>query len=117
MPRCVDKIERGPLQYASLWKVAQGMTVAAGEIRHDYAGADRDLGRQRLLRDQEALIRDISAAMREELLELAGAGCAIIQMEEPNIHLVGDPARRRHASWASTSSSRSSTTPSRDCAT
>ena len=26
--------------------------------------------------------------MREELLELAGAGCAIIQMEEPNIHLV-----------------------------
>ena len=33
--------------------------------------------------------------MREELLELAGAGCAVIQMEEPNIHLVGDPARRR----------------------
>ena len=27
--------------------------------------------------------------MRDELLELAGAGCAIIQMEEPNIHLVG----------------------------
>jgi 5-methyltetrahydropteroyltriglutamate--homocysteine methyltransferase len=35
------------------------------------------------------LIRDLSAAMREELLELAEAGCAIIQMEEPNIHLVG----------------------------
>src|SRR5262245_18960314 len=26
MPRCVDRIERGPLQYTSLWKVAQGMT-------------------------------------------------------------------------------------------
>ena len=39
--------------------------------------------------DQEALMRDLSAAMREELLELAGAGCGIIQMEEPNIHLVG----------------------------
>src|SRR3977135_1391840 len=26
MPRCIDKIERGPLQYASLWKMAQGMT-------------------------------------------------------------------------------------------
>jgi 5-methyltetrahydropteroyltriglutamate--homocysteine methyltransferase len=27
MPRCVGKIERGPLQYTSLWKVAQGMTA------------------------------------------------------------------------------------------
>jgi 5-methyltetrahydropteroyltriglutamate--homocysteine methyltransferase len=27
--------------------------------------------------------------MREELLDLARAGCGIIQMEEPNIHLVG----------------------------
>jgi 5-methyltetrahydropteroyltriglutamate--homocysteine methyltransferase len=27
--------------------------------------------------------------MREELLELAQAGCRIIQMEEPNIHLIG----------------------------
>jgi 5-methyltetrahydropteroyltriglutamate--homocysteine methyltransferase len=38
---------------------------------------------------QEELLRDISAAMRDELLELADAGCAVIQMEEPNIHLVG----------------------------
>ena len=27
MPRCVDKIERGPLQYAALWKMAQGITA------------------------------------------------------------------------------------------
>src|SRR4030067_1556119 len=27
--------------------------------------------------------------MREELLELAKAGCLILQMEEPNIHLAG----------------------------
>ena len=38
---------------------------------------------------RKTLIRDLSDAMRDELLELAGAGCAIIQMEEPNIHLVG----------------------------
>jgi len=35
------------------------------------------------------LIRDVSVAMREELLDLASAGCPIIQMEEPNVHLVG----------------------------
>jgi 5-methyltetrahydropteroyltriglutamate--homocysteine methyltransferase len=89
MPRCVDKIERGPLQYASLWKVAQGMTVRPvkfGTITPELIGTS--VGND-YYPDQEALIRDVSAAMREELLELAGAGCAIIQMEEPNIHLVG----------------------------
>lgn len=89
MPRCVDKIERGPLQYASLWKVAQGMTVRPvkfGTITPELIGTS--VGND-YYPDQEALIRDVSAAMRDELLELAGAGCAIIQMEEPNIHLVG----------------------------
>jgi methionine synthase II (cobalamin-independent) len=38
---------------------------------------------------QEDLLADISNAMREELLELSGAGCPVIQMEEPNIHLIG----------------------------
>jgi len=40
-------------------------------------------------RSQKELLYDISAAMREELLELARAGCLVIQMEEPNIHLAG----------------------------
>jgi 5-methyltetrahydropteroyltriglutamate--homocysteine methyltransferase len=40
-------------------------------------------------RSQKELLCDISAAMREELLELARAGCLVIQMEEPNIHLAG----------------------------
>jgi 5-methyltetrahydropteroyltriglutamate--homocysteine methyltransferase len=38
---------------------------------------------------QQDLLSGISAAMREELVELSRAGCQIIQMEEPNIHLVG----------------------------
>ncbi|MEO8258266.1 MAG: cobalamin-independent methionine synthase II family protein [Acidobacteriota bacterium] len=89
MPRCVDRIERGPLQYASLWKVAQGMTgrpVKFGTITPELIGIS--VGND-YYPDQESLIRAVSAAMRDELLELAGAGCAIIQMEEPNIHLVG----------------------------
>lgn len=89
MPRCVDKIERGPLQYAALWKVAQGMTsrpIKFGTITPELIGTS--IGND-YYATQEELLQDISAAMRDELLELAGAGCAIIQMEEPNIHLVG----------------------------
>ncbi len=89
MPRAVGKIGRGPLQYTSLWKVAQGMTtrpVKFGTITPELIGTS--VGNDHYS-TQEALIRDLSAAMREELLELAEAGCAIIQMEEPNIHLVG----------------------------
>ena len=88
MPRSAATIERGPLQYTALWKVAQGMTtrpVKFGTITPELIGTS--VGNDHYP-SQEALIRDLSAAMREELLELAGAGCGIIQMEEPNIHLV-----------------------------
>src|SRR5215210_3304589 len=89
LPRCVDQIERGPLQYTALWKVAQGMTVRPvkfGTITPELIGTSVA---NDYYPDQESLIRAVGAAMRDELLELAGAGCAIIQMEEPNIHLVG----------------------------
>jgi 5-methyltetrahydropteroyltriglutamate--homocysteine methyltransferase len=89
MPRCVGKIERGPLQYPSLWKVAQGMTlrpVKFGTITPELIGTS--VGND-YYSSQEELLRDISAAMRDELRELADAGCAVIQMEEPNIHLAG----------------------------
>ena len=88
MPRCVGRIERGPLQYPSLWKVAQGMTarpVKFGTITPELIGTS--VGND-YYPDQQSLIRDLSDAMRDELLELARAGCAIVQMEEPNIHLV-----------------------------
>jgi 5-methyltetrahydropteroyltriglutamate--homocysteine methyltransferase len=89
MPRCVDKIERGPLHYTALWKIAQGMTgrpVKFGTITPELIGTS--IGND-YYSSQEELLDDISKAMREELLELAQAGCAIIQMEEPNIHLIG----------------------------
>ena len=38
---------------------------------------------------QEDLLFALSDAMNEELVDLARAGCRIIQMEEPNIHLAG----------------------------
>ena len=89
MPRCVGKIGRGPLQYTVLWKLAQGMTarpVKFGTITPELIGAS--VGNE-FYADPRELFRDLAAAMREELLDLAHAGCRVIQMEEPNIHLVG----------------------------
>jgi 5-methyltetrahydropteroyltriglutamate--homocysteine methyltransferase len=88
MPRCVGKIERGPLQYTSLWRIAQGMTarpVKFGTATPELIGTS--VGNDHYT-SQEELLRDISSAMREELVELAQAGCNLIQLEEPNIHLV-----------------------------
>jgi 5-methyltetrahydropteroyltriglutamate--homocysteine methyltransferase len=89
MPRCTGKIERGPLHYTHLWKVAQGLTarpVKFGTITPELIGTT--VGND-YYPTQQDLLTEISAAMREELVELARAGCQIIQMEEPNIHLVG----------------------------
>jgi len=87
MPRCVGKIERGPLHYTYLWKVAQGMAtrpVKFGTITPELIGLS--IGND-FYPSHKELLYDISNAMREELIELAQAGCQIIQMEEPNIHL------------------------------
>jgi 5-methyltetrahydropteroyltriglutamate--homocysteine methyltransferase len=89
MPRCVGKISRGPLQYASLWKVAQAMTsrpLKFGTITPEIIGTS--VGNDHYAKPEE-LLWDLSTAMRDELSDLAGAGCAVIQMEEPNIHLMG----------------------------
>jgi 5-methyltetrahydropteroyltriglutamate--homocysteine methyltransferase len=89
LPRCVEKIERGALQYTSLWKLAQGLTtrpVKFGTITPELIGTS-------VANDHyataEELFGDLSSAMREELRELALAGCPVIQMEEPNVHLAG----------------------------
>jgi 5-methyltetrahydropteroyltriglutamate--homocysteine methyltransferase len=89
MPRCVDAIARGPLHYTATWKLAQGLTtrpVKFGTITPELIGTS--IGNDHYA-NQEDLLVDISNAMREELLEVAAAGCPIIQMEEPNIHLIG----------------------------
>ena len=89
MPRCVDKISRGPLHYTATWKLAQGLTtrpVKFGTITPELIGTS--IGNDHYA-NQEDLLYDISGAMREELLDVARAGCTVIQMEEPNIHLIG----------------------------
>ena len=67
MPRCVDKISRGPLHYAATWKLAQGLTtrpVKFGTITPELIGTS--IGNDHYA-NQEDLLVDISNAMREEL--------------------------------------------------
>ena len=93
LPRVTAKIGRGRLQYAEVWKVAQELTehpvkfgtitpeVLGLSVANDFYGSYREL------------VMDLSDAIREELHEVAAAGAAAIQLEEPNVHLAS--VRRR----------------------
>jgi 5-methyltetrahydropteroyltriglutamate--homocysteine methyltransferase len=88
MPDLTAPVGRGTLQYTAVWKAAQRLTtrpVKFGTIMPELiAMAVRDLH----YRDLKKAILAISEALNEELHELADAGCKVIQMEEPQIHLL-----------------------------
>jgi 5-methyltetrahydropteroyltriglutamate--homocysteine methyltransferase len=88
MPDLVGPVGRGNLQYAAIWKAAQRLTtrpVKFGTITPELiAMSVRDLH----YRDLRKAILAVSDALNEELHELADSGCGIIQMEEPQIHLL-----------------------------
>jgi 5-methyltetrahydropteroyltriglutamate--homocysteine methyltransferase len=88
MPDLVGPVGRGNLQYTAIWKAAQRLTtkpVKFGTITPELiAMAVRDFH----YRDLRKAILAISDALNEELHELADAGCKVIQMEEPQIHLL-----------------------------
>jgi 5-methyltetrahydropteroyltriglutamate--homocysteine methyltransferase len=88
MPELTGPVGRGTLQYTAVWKAAQRLTtkpVKFGTIMPELiAMAVRDLH----YKDLRKAILAISDALNEELHELADAGCRVIQMEEPQIHLL-----------------------------
>jgi 5-methyltetrahydropteroyltriglutamate--homocysteine methyltransferase len=88
MPELTGPVGRGTLQYTAVWKAAQRLTtkpVKFGTIMPELiAMAVRDLH----YKDLRKSILAISDALNEELHELADAGCKVIQMEEPQIHLL-----------------------------
>jgi 5-methyltetrahydropteroyltriglutamate--homocysteine methyltransferase len=88
MPDLVGPVGRGKLQYTAIWKAAQRQTtkpVKFGTIMPELiAMAVRDLH----YKDLRKAILAISDALNAELHELADAGCKVIQMEEPQIHLL-----------------------------
>lgn len=87
-PQVVGKIGRGDLQYTAMWKVAQRMTkrpVKWGTILPELLAASVV---DTYYKDPVERTMAFSNALNEELNELADAGCPVIQMEEPQIHMV-----------------------------
>src|ERR1700724_4326823 len=88
MPRIVGPVDRGEMQYAEIWKAAQrlpGKPVKFGTVTPElvaFAVQDEHY------KDIPSRIMAISDAFNRELHDLADAGCPVIQMEEPQIHLL-----------------------------
>jgi len=87
MPKLVGPVGRGEMQYAEIWKAAQRLTqkpVKFGTVTPElvaFAVQDEHYS------DIPSRIMALSDAFNEELHDLADAGCQVIQLEEPQIHL------------------------------
>ena len=88
MPKLVGPVGRGEMQYAELFKTAQRLTtkpVKFGTVTPELvAFAVQD----EYYKDMPTRIMALSDAFNEELHDLADTGCQVIQMEEPQIHLL-----------------------------
>jgi 5-methyltetrahydropteroyltriglutamate--homocysteine methyltransferase len=88
MPKIIGPVGRGELQYAEMFKAAQRLTpkpVKFGTVTPElvaFAVQDEHYS------DLPSRILAISDAMNAELHDLADAGCQVIQLEEPQIHLL-----------------------------
>jgi 5-methyltetrahydropteroyltriglutamate--homocysteine methyltransferase len=90
-PKIIGPVGRGRLQYAAMWKAAQRMTkkpVKFGTILPELLAASVE---DDYYKDPIERTWALGEALNEELNDLAAAGCPVIQMEEPQIHMV--PAR------------------------
>ncbi|HWV41961.1 cobalamin-independent methionine synthase II family protein [Pseudorhodoplanes sp.] len=87
-PKIVGPVGRGNLQYAAMWKVAQRMTnkpVKFGTILPELLAASCE---DDYYKDPVERTWALSDALNAELNDLADAGCPVLQMEEPQIHMV-----------------------------
>jgi len=88
MPAIVGPVGRGNLQYAEIWKVAQRLTgkpVKFGTVTPELVAFAVQDSHYKTLPER---IMALSDALNAELHDLADAGCPVIQMEEPQIHLL-----------------------------
>jgi 5-methyltetrahydropteroyltriglutamate--homocysteine methyltransferase len=88
MPKLIGPVGRGEMQYAELFKAAQRTTqkpVKFGTVTPELVAFAVQDEHYTSLPDR---IMALSDAFNEELHDLADAGCPVIQMEEPQIHLL-----------------------------
>jgi len=88
MPVITGPIGRGNLQYTAMWKAAQRFT----EKPVKFGGVSAEIVAFALQDKYYKSIPDrifaIAEAFNEEYHELADAGCPVIQIEEPQLHLI-----------------------------
>ena len=88
MPKIVGQVGRGNLQFAAMWKAAQRLTerpVKWGSASAEIISFAVQDSHYKSLPDRMFAVAD---ALNEEYHELADAGCPVIQIEEPQIHLL-----------------------------
>jgi 5-methyltetrahydropteroyltriglutamate--homocysteine methyltransferase len=88
MPVITGKIGRGNLQYTAMWKAAQRFTkrpVKVGAVSAEIVAFALQDRHYKSVPERMFAIAD---AFNEEYHELADAGCPVIQIEEPQIHLI-----------------------------
>src|SRR6516165_800140 len=88
MPKLIGPVGRGEMQYAEIWKAAQRLTgkpVKFGTVTPELVAFAVQDEHYKSLPDR---IMALSDAFNQELHDLADAGCPVIQMEEPQIHLL-----------------------------
>ncbi len=87
MPSITGPVGPGDLQYTAMWKAAQRLTrkpVKFGTIVPEIlATAVND----KFYKDPVERVMALSEALNAELNELADAGCPVVQLEEPQIHM------------------------------
>ncbi len=88
MPKIVGPLGPGEMQYAEIFKAAQRLTakpVKFGTVTPELVAFAVQDGYYKSLPER---IMAMSDAFNKELHDLADAGCQVIQMEEPQIHLL-----------------------------
>src|SRR5213083_3159668 len=88
MPTLVGPVARGEMQFAELFKTAQRLTakpVKFGTVTPELVAFAVQDEYYKSLPDR---IMAMSDAFNKELHDLADAGCQVIQMAEPQIHLL-----------------------------
>jgi 5-methyltetrahydropteroyltriglutamate--homocysteine methyltransferase len=88
MPVITGPIGRGNLQYTAMWKAAQRFTTKPVKFGAVSAEIVAFALQDRYYKSIPERMFAIADAFNEEYHELADAGCPVIQIEEPQIHLI-----------------------------
>jgi len=88
MPVISGPVGRGNLQYTAMWKAAQRFTTRPVKFGAVSAEIVAFALQDRYYKSTPERMFAIADAFNEEYHELADAGCPVVQIEEPQIHLI-----------------------------